>query len=88
MEPPSTRHFFPLSKFQGINCPLHSLEKSIAQDVSKYLSNMTDKECRLAIGQWLEEMREELEFLSKRMREVEREREEFLNRVDSLANGL
>jgi uncharacterized protein YoxC len=47
---------------------------------------MTDKECSLAMEQWLEEISEELEFLSKRMEEVEREKEEFLNRVKGLAN--
>jgi Ni,Fe-hydrogenase maturation factor len=86
MEPRSTRHFFPFSKFQEINYPLHSLEKNAAQDVSKYLSKMTDKECSLAMEQWLEEISEELEFLSKRMEEVEREKEEFLNRVKGLVN--
>jgi len=86
MEPRSTRHFFPFSKFQEINYPLHSLEKNAAQDVSRYLSKMTDKECSLAMEQWLEEISEELEFLSKRMEEVEREKEEFLNRVKGLAN--
>ena len=88
MEPRSTRHFFPFSKFQEINYPLHSLKKNAAQDVLKYLSKMTDNECSLAMEQWLEEICEELEFLSKRMEEVEREKEEFLNRVKGLANGF
>jgi hypothetical protein len=88
MEPRSTRHFFPFSRFQQINYPLRLLKKNAPQDVSKYLSTMTDKECSLAIEQWLEEMCEELEFLSKRMEEVEREKKEFLNRVKSLGNGL
>jgi Ni,Fe-hydrogenase maturation factor len=88
MEPRSTRHFFPFSKFQEINYPLHSLKKNTAQDVLKYLSKMTDNECSLAMEQWLEEICEELEFLSKRMEEVEREKEEFLNRVKGLANGF
>jgi hypothetical protein len=88
MEPRSTRHFFPFSRFQQINYPLRLLKKNASQEVSKYLSTMTDKECSLAIEQWLEEMCEELEFLSKRMEEVEREKEEFLNRVKSLGNGL
>jgi hypothetical protein len=86
LEPRSTRHFFPFSKFQEINYPLHSLKKSTAQDVSKYLSKMTNRECSLAMEQWLEEISEELEFLSKRMEEVEIEKEEFLNRVKGLAN--
>jgi hypothetical protein len=88
MEPRSTRHFFPFSKFQEVNCPLHLLKKSASQEVSKYLSNMTDEQCSLSIGQWLGEIQEELEFLSKRTREVEREREEFLNRTKSLADGF
>ncbi len=88
MEPRSTRHFFPFSKFLEINCPLHSLKKNTAQDVSKYLSKMTDKDCSLAMQQWLEEISEELEFLSKRTEEVEREKEEFLNRVKSLADDF
>lgn len=88
MEPRSTRHFFPFSKFQEINHPLHALRKNAAQDVSKYLSKMTDRECNFAMEQWLEEISEELAFLSKRMEEVEREKEEFLNRVKSLANGF
>lgn len=86
MEPRSTRHFFPFSKFQEINYPLRSLKKGAAQDVSKYLAKMTVRECSLAMEQWLEEISEELEFLSKRMEEVEREKEEFLNRVKGLAN--
>jgi hypothetical protein len=88
MEPRSTRHFFPFSKFQEINYPLHSLKKSAAQDVSRYLSKMSNEECSLAMEQWLEEICEELEFLSKRMEEVEREKEEFLNRVKGSANGF
>lgn len=86
MEPRSTRHFFPFSKFQEINFPLHSLRKNAAQDVSKYLAKMTARECSLAMEQWLGEISEELEFLSKRTEEVEREKEEFLNRVKGLAN--
>jgi len=86
MEPRSTRHFFPFSKFQEINYPLHSLSKNAARDVSKYLAKMTARECSTAMEQWLEEICEELEFLSKRREEVEREKEEFLNRVKGLAN--
>ena len=81
MEPRSTRHFFPFSKFQEINFPLCSLKKREAQDVSGYLARLTAKESNVALGQWLEEISEELEFLSRRMEEVEREKEEFLNRV-------
>jgi len=88
MEPRSTRHFFPFSKFQEINYPLQLLKKNAVQDVSKYLSQMTDRECSLAIRQWFEEISEELEFLSKRMEEVETEKKEFLNRVKGVASGF
>jgi hypothetical protein len=88
MKPRSTRHFFPFSKFQEINYPLHSLRKNAAQDVSKYLAKMTARECSIAMEQWLEEICEELEFLSRRKEEVEREKEEFLNRVKGLAHKL
>ncbi len=88
MKPRSTRHFFPFSKFQQINCPLHQLKKNAPQDVSKYLARMSRKECNLAIKEWLEEIAEESEFLTKRKEEVEREMEEFLNRVKGLNNNL
>lgn len=87
MRPRSTRHFFPFSKFQRINCPLHLLGKSAPQDVSMYLARMTREECGQAIKEWLEEMSEELGFLAKRSEEVEREMKEFLNRVKSLENS-
>jgi hypothetical protein len=86
MEPRSTRHFFPFSKFQEINFPLCSLKKKAPRDVSKYLAKLTHKESGVALEQWLEEISEELEFLSRRREEVEREKEEFLNRVKGLAN--
>ena len=88
MEPRSTRHFFPFSKFQLINYPLPLLKKGSPQDVSKYLSKMDMKESGSAIRQWLEEITEELEFLTKKREEVEREREEFLNRMKSLEKNL
>ena len=88
MQPRSTRHFFPFSKFQLINYSLHLLRKGVPSDVSPYLAKMTVRECGLAIREWLEEMSEELEFLDKRKTEVEKEREEFLNRVKSLGNGF
>ncbi len=83
MEPRTTRHFFPFSKFQQVNLPLDALNKSHPQDVSKYLSRMTRTECKMVINQWLEEIDEELEFLAKRKEETEREKREFLNRVRS-----
>jgi hypothetical protein len=88
MKPRSTRHFFPFSKFQEINYPLRLLRKCAAQDVSKYLAKMTREECKLAIKQWLEEISEELGFLSRRKEEVQREMSEFLNRVKNLGNNF
>jgi hypothetical protein len=86
MGPRTTRHFFPFSKFQQVNYPLQLLKRSVPQDVSRYLSRMTDEECNLAIKKWLEEISEELEFLSKRKEEVEKEKADFLNRVKNLEN--
>ncbi|MEM2117480.1 MAG: ParB N-terminal domain-containing protein [Candidatus Bathyarchaeia archaeon] len=86
MKPRSTRHFFPFSKFQQINYPLHQLRKKAARDVSGYLAKMTQQECNHAIKEWLKEIAEELEFLTKRKEEVEKEMAEFLNRVKNL-NG-
>ena len=77
MKPRSTRHFFPFSKFQQVNCPLDSLTKRTPQDVSEYLARMTREECKLAIKDWYGEIREELEFLAKRRKEVEDEMKEF-----------
>jgi hypothetical protein len=84
MKPRSTRHFFPFSKFQPLNYPLRLLRKRAPQDVSRYLARMTEKECNRAIRGWLEEISEEMEFLTKRREEVEREMEEFSNRIKSL----
>lgn len=81
MKPRSTRHFFPFSKFQCINLPLRLLKKTNPQDVSKYLAKMTLKECDLAIKTWLGEISEELEFLTRRKEEVEKELSEFQLRV-------
>jgi hypothetical protein len=88
MKPRSTRHFFPFSKFQRINCPLHSLRKRAPQNVSEYLAKMTEEECNLIIREWLGEISEELEFLMKRKEEVEKEMAEFLIRVKSLDNNF
>ncbi len=87
MEPRSTRHFFPFSKFQQVNYPLNLLKKGKPSDVSKYLSRMTPAECNISIKEWLGEIDEELEFLVSRKEEVERERREFIIRMKSL-NGL
>jgi hypothetical protein len=88
MKPRSTRHFFPFSKFQQINYPLTLLKKDKPQDVSKYLEKMTVEECKLAIKEWLEEIIEELNFLTKRREEVEREIGDFLNRVKSINSNF
>lgn len=88
MEPRSTRHFFPFSKFQQVNCPLCLLKKDIPQDVSKYLSKMDSKESTLAIEEWLGEISEELDFLARRKEEVEKEKEEFLSRMKNLKNDF
>jgi hypothetical protein len=88
MKPRSTRHFFPFSKFQRINCPLQSLGKRTPQDVSKYLAKMTEGKCNLAIEEWLREISEELEFLTRRKEEVEKEMGEFLNRVKNVDDSI
>jgi len=88
MKPRSTRHFFPFSKFQQVNYSLGLLGKHTPQDISKYLAKMTREECRLAIKEWRKEISEELEFLTKRKEEVEREMEEFLNRIKNLGNNF
>ena len=86
MPPRSTRHFFPFSKLQLINRPLHQLKKGAPSDVSSYLANMTE-ECKMSIGQWLSEISEELDFLDKRRTEVKKERDEFLTRLKRLWNN-
>ncbi len=84
MKPRTTRHFFSFSKFQRINYPLHLLGSHTPQDVSKYLAKMNREECSQAIKEWLKEISEELEFLTKRKEEVEKEKEEFLSRIKGL----
>jgi len=88
MEPRSTRHFFSFSKFQKINYPLSRLKKGAPKDVSKYLAKMTKKEGSTAIRDWMEEIHEEIDFLTKRKKEVEKEMEEFLHRIKHLNNGF
>ncbi|MEM2105167.1 MAG: ParB N-terminal domain-containing protein [Candidatus Bathyarchaeia archaeon] len=88
MKPRSTRHFFPFSKFQQVNYPLNLLRKDKPKDVSEYLEKMTEEECRFAIKEWIEEIMEELDFLTKRKEEVEKEIGDFLNRVKNLNNNL
>ncbi|MEM3703557.1 MAG: ParB N-terminal domain-containing protein [Candidatus Bathyarchaeia archaeon] len=84
MEPRTTRHFFPFLKPPKINYPLNSLERRGPQDISQYLATITPEESRKAIKGWLEEISEELEFLRWRIEEVEKEREEFINRIKNL----
>ena len=88
MKPRSTRHFFPFSKFRRINCSLNLLGKRAPQNISNYLVRASERECKLAVKEWLEEISEELEFLKDRTQEVERERAEFINRVKSINNGF
>jgi len=83
----STRHFFQFSKFQQINYPLHLLEKRAPQNISKYMAKNTEQECRQVIKEWLEEIAEELEFLTRRKEEVEKEMEEFQKRTKNGSNG-
>jgi prefoldin subunit 5 len=45
------------------------------------MTESTEQECRRVIKEWLEEMSEELEFLTKRKAEVEKEMEEFQKRT-------
>jgi len=87
MKSRSTRHFFQFSKFQQINCPLHLLRKRAPQNVSKYMARMTEEEGKLTIKEWLEEIYEELEFLTKRKEEVENEMEEFQKRTKNASNS-
>jgi hypothetical protein len=84
MEPKSTRHFFPFSKFQEISYPLRLLGRRDPQDVSEYLAKTTEKKSKAAFEQWLKEISEELDFLTSARKEVEKELDEFLNRVRSL----
>lgn len=87
MKPRSTRHFFPFSKFQQINCSLSLLKRREPQDISKYLATMTKNECKSAMKEWLGEISEELEFLNQRVTEAEKERKELLNRIKNLENN-
>lgn len=81
MEPRSTRHFFPFSKFQEVNIPLNVLKNRDSKDISQYLATATEEESEIAIEDWLQEMLEELEFLTRRKNEVDMEIREFINRV-------
>lgn len=86
MKPRTTRHFFPFSKFQQVNCPLDQLSKRKPADVSRYLAKMSDVECELVIKDWFKEIEEELDFLAKRKKEVENEMTEFLRALRTNGN--
>jgi len=83
MEPRSTRHFFPFSKRQEIDYPLRLLKKGHEQDVSEYLAQNSVERSGALVDEWLREISEELEFLTKRKEEVEKERQELINRVNN-----
>lgn len=83
MEPRSTRHFFPFSKRQEIDYPLRLLKKGHEQDVSEYLAQNSVERSGALVDEWLREISEELEFLTKRKEEVEKERQELINRVSN-----
>ncbi|MEM1551774.1 MAG: ParB N-terminal domain-containing protein [Candidatus Bathyarchaeia archaeon] len=84
MPPRTTRHFFPFLKPPKIDYPLNSLEKTAPKDISKYLASMSPEECREAIKNWLEEITEELDFLKRRIKEVKKEKREFLCTIKAL----
>jgi predicted nuclease with TOPRIM domain len=58
------------------------------QDVSEYLAHTSKRECAATIRDWLDEITEEVEFLTKRKEEVEKEMGEFLKRVRSLNHSF
>jgi hypothetical protein len=84
MEPRSTRHFFPFSKRQEIDCPLSFLRRGREQDVSGYLSESSIERSDAMMDDWLEEISEELQFLVKRKEEVEKEKLELIGRINHL----
>lgn len=84
MSPRTTRHFFPFMRPPRIDCPLDSLGKGTPKDISQYLEKMTIEECKTKIKEWLEEISEEIDFLRKRIYELEKEREEFIIRIKEI----
>lgn len=82
MQPHSTRHFFPFSKSQHINCQLEMLRKGPSRDVSQFIAKMTKQECSFAIKEWLAELLEEIAFLAERKKEAETELKEFRQRTE------
>jgi hypothetical protein len=84
MEPRTTRHFFPFSKFQRVDYSLHMLTKGDPSDVSQYLAKTCREKCYVAFRKWLDEISEELEFLARRKDEVESEQKELLNRIKNI----
>lgn len=84
MEPRSTRHFFPFSKFQLINCPLSELGQDSPQDVSQFLEDAPTERSEAIMQDWLNEIYEEIIFLVQRKEEVEKEHAELKRRLESL----
>lgn len=82
MKPRSTRHFFQFSKFQHTNYPLHQLKKQAPQNITKYMAKTTKQECKHEIKEWLKEITEELEFLTKRKQEAKKEMKDLQKRTN------
>ncbi len=53
------------------------------EDVSRYLSDNREETSSIVMEGWLQEICEEQEFLHKRMLEVEKEKQEFIQRMNS-----
>jgi len=87
MQPRSTRHFFPFSKSQYVNCQLEILGKGPPRDVSQFVAKMTEEECSVAIKEWLTELLEELAFLAERKEETESELRELRQRIAMQTNA-
>ena len=65
MEPRSTRHVFPFSKFQPVNYPLCRLGKGPPQEVTPYLAKMTPLEAKAYLERWITETTAELNDLTR-----------------------
>ncbi len=87
MEPRTTRHFFPFSKFQAVNCQLSDLGRGSPQDVSEFLDNVPEERSEAMMQDWLNEIAEEITFLAQRREEVEKEHAELRGRLESLKNS-
>lgn len=87
MEPRTTRHFFPFSKFQLINCPLDLLRQGRPKNISRFLAYASEKRSASMMKDWLTEILEEINFLTQRKEEVEREYVELQQRLESLKSN-